>query len=113
MLLVAILHFVADADDPGRIAAALMAAVPPGSCLVISHLSADHYGRRARPPPSTRRRRRDCTCGPGGGGGLFGGLPLVPPGELVWSSQWHPDAGTPPVDSPGGASLWCGIARKP
>src|ERR1700727_1442870 len=24
-----------------------------------------------------------------------------------------PDAAPPPVDSPGGASLWCGIARKP
>jgi S-adenosyl methyltransferase len=43
VLLVAILHFVSDADDPGRIAADLMASVPPGSCLVISHLSADHH----------------------------------------------------------------------
>ena len=43
---------------------------------------------------------------------LFDGLPLEDPGEVVWTSQWHPDADTPPVDSPGGASLWCGIARK-
>ena len=45
-------------------------------------------------------------------GSLFGGLPLEDPGDVVWTSQWHPDADTPPVDSPGGASLWCGIARK-
>jgi hypothetical protein len=43
VLLVAILHFVADADDPAGIVAALMDSVPPGSFLVISHLSADHY----------------------------------------------------------------------
>jgi hypothetical protein len=45
--------------------------------------------------------------------GLFGGLPLADPGEVVWTSQWHPDDDTPPIDSPGGATLWCGIARKP
>ncbi len=44
---------------------------------------------------------------------LFGGLPLLDPGDVVWTSQWHPDAETPPVNSPGGASLWCGIGRKP
>jgi len=43
---------------------------------------------------------------------LFGGLPLVDPGELVWAAQWHPDAGTPPADSPGGSTILCGIARK-
>jgi hypothetical protein len=114
VLLVAILHFVSDADDPERIVAALMAAVPPGSCLVISHLSADHYARAVRAADVYEEassglylRTRAAVAA------MFGGLPLVPPGELVWSSQWHPDAGTPPVDSPGGAALWCGIARKP
>ena len=43
VLLVAILHFVADADDPAGLVAALMGTLAPGSFLVISHLSADHY----------------------------------------------------------------------
>jgi hypothetical protein len=114
VLLVAILHFLPDADDPAGIVAALLAAVPPGSCLVISHLSADHYAAARKAAvvyedasSGLYLRTRAAVAA------LFGGLPLVPPGELVWSSQWHPDAGTPPVDSPGGASLWCGIARKP
>jgi len=114
VLLVAILHFVADADDPQRIAGALMAAVPPGSCLVISHLSADHYAAADKAAvvyedasSGLHLRTRAAVAA------MFGGLPLVPPGELVWSSRWHPDADTPPVDSPGGASLWCGVARKP
>jgi hypothetical protein len=114
VLLVAILHFLSDADDPERITAALMAAVPPGSCLVISHLSADHYAEAGKAAAVYEEassalclRTREAVAA------MFGGLPLVPPGELVWASQWHPDSGTPPVESPGGASLWCGIARKP
>jgi hypothetical protein len=113
VLLVAILHFIPDTDDPGGIVAAVMDAMPTGSYLVISHGSADHYmdadkisrvyddassGVFLRPRAAVRA--------------LFGGLPLVDPGELVWAAQWHPDAGTPPVDSPGGASILCGIARK-
>jgi hypothetical protein len=114
VLLVAILHFVADADDPAGIAAALMAAVPPGSFLVISHLSADHYARAHKAADvyqdassGLHLRTRAAI------GSLFGGLPLEDPGEVVWTSQWHPDSDTPPIDSAGGASLWCGIARKP
>ena len=114
VLLVAVLHFVAETDDPGGVAAALMSTVPPGSFLVISHLSADHYtqadkaatvyedassGLYLRTRPTVRA--------------LFGGLPLLDPGDVVWTSQWHPDAATPPVNYPGGASLWCGIGRKP
>jgi hypothetical protein len=114
VLLVAILHFLADDDDPAQIAAALMTSVPPGSFLVISHLSADHYAAADKAAEVYRDassglylRNRPAVRS------LFGGLPLVDPGDVVWTSQWHPDADTPPVDSPGGASLWCGIARKP
>jgi hypothetical protein len=114
VLLVAILHFVPDADDPEGIVAALMAAVPSGSCVVISHFSGDHYAEAGKAVEVYEdassglylRTREEVAA-------LLGGLPLLPPGELVWASQWHPDGDTPPVDSPGGASLWCGIARKP
>jgi hypothetical protein len=113
VLLVAILHFIPDTEGPGGIVSALMDAVPAGSYLVISHGSADHFadadkvarvyedassGMYLRPRAAVRA--------------LFGGLPLVDPGELVWAAQWHPDAGTPPADSPGGATILCGIARK-
>jgi hypothetical protein len=114
VLLVAILHFLPDADDPGGIAAALMSAVPPGSFLVISHLSADHYTAADKAATVYEEassglylRTRE------GVRALFGGLPLLDPGDVAWTSQWHPDPGAPPDDSPGGASLWCGIGRKP
>jgi hypothetical protein len=113
VLLIAILHFVADADDPAGIVAALMGSVPPGSFLVISHLSADHYAEADKAADVYQ----DASSGlylrnRAAVGSLFGGLPLEDPGDVVWTSQWHPDSDTPPVDSPGGASLWCGIARK-
>jgi hypothetical protein len=81
--------------------------------LVISHLSADHYTEADKAADvyqdaSSRLYLRQRAAV----GSLFGGLPLEDPGDVVWTSQWRPDAGTPPVDSPGGASLWCGIARK-
>ena len=93
VLLVAILHFVADADDPAGIVAALMAAVPPGSFLVISHLSADHYAEADKAADVYQ----DASSGlylrsRAAVGSLFGGLPVEDPGDVVWTSQWHPDA---------------------
>src|SRR5262245_34280953 len=41
VLLLAILHFIPDADDPPAIVAALAAGLAPGSYLAISHLTAD------------------------------------------------------------------------
>jgi S-adenosyl methyltransferase len=42
VLLIAVLHFIPDADDPQGIVRRLMAAVPPGSYLVISHATPEH-----------------------------------------------------------------------
>ena len=114
VLLIAVLHFVADAEDPAGIVAELMAATPPGSCLVISHLTADHYTRAeqveaiyADTTPGLHLRSRAAIES------LFCGLPLLPPGELTYTGDWHPDADTPPASSPGGSSIWCGTAGKP
>ena len=41
LMLVAILHFIPDSDDPAGIVAALMSALPPGSYLVSSHVTAE------------------------------------------------------------------------
>jgi hypothetical protein len=114
VLLIAVLHFVADEDDPAGIVSDLMAQTAPGSCLVISHLTADHYARAegvesiyADTTPGLHLRTRAAIES------MFCGLPLLPPGELTYSGDWHPDAGTDPASSPGGSSIWCGIAQKP
>jgi hypothetical protein len=41
VLLIAVLHFIPDADDPYAVVARLMDAVPSGSYLVIAHAAAD------------------------------------------------------------------------
>jgi hypothetical protein len=114
VLLIAILHFIADADDPWGLVATLMSAMPAGSCLVISHLTADHYTAAgqvaavyADTTPGLHLRSHAAVES------LFCGFPLLPPGHLVYTADWQPDAGTAPATDPGGSSIWCGTARKP
>jgi hypothetical protein len=113
VMLVAILHFVSSGDGPARIVATFRDALPPGSYLVISHVSADRltnaeagedaqklYERASdRVYPRTRQQILE----------FFEGLELVEPG-LVAANEWRPDAGGPAA---GPADLgWAGIGRK-
>ncbi|MGI8449861.1 MAG: SAM-dependent methyltransferase [Streptosporangiaceae bacterium] len=41
LLMVAVLHFITEAEDPGRIAAAFTRELAPGSYLALSHISSD------------------------------------------------------------------------
>jgi len=109
VLLLAVLHFIPDTGNPTGIVATLAAALPPGSCLAISHLTADLAPQQvtaaaeaynaATSVPVTARTHAQVT-------GLFGGLPLVAPG-VVPVSEWRPDAGTVPgpCDLYGGAAI--------
>lgn len=110
--LLAILHLIPDEDDPYGIVATLMAAVPPGSYLALSHPASDirpaavaEMARRmnARLGGSTRGTMRD----QGEIRRFFDGLELVGPG-VVQLPQWRP-AG--PV-SAAEVAVWCGVARK-
>jgi SAM-dependent methyltransferase len=109
VLLLAVLHFI-DTDDPAAIAATLADALAPGSCVAISHLTADLAPQQVTaatgaynatsPLPVTPRSHAQVTA-------LFGGLPLMPPG-VVPVSEWRPRPGEgagPPVD------LYGGVAR--
>ena len=113
VLLVAVMHFLTDDEDPCGIVTALMDAVPAGSYLVLSHVSADQYTETAQASHVYEsasaglhfRTRTEVEA-------MLAGFSLVDPGELVWTPHWHPDERTPSVDSPGGATIWCGIVRK-
>ena len=111
VLLVAVLHFIPDPDDPAQIVANLASVLAPGSFVVISHLTADNaptqvmagvaaYNTRvpARLVPRTHTQVS----------ALFGGLPLVPPG-VVPVTEWRPAlAGhCQPAD------MYGGLARMP
>jgi hypothetical protein len=111
VMLVAVLHMLRDDEDPRALVDRFMAAVPPGSFLVISHLASDvqqdamaEMGRRLNSSMTqqfTMRTRAEVA-------GFFDGLTLVEPG-VVLTHEWRPgspdEAGTPGV-------LWAGVARK-
>lgn len=111
IMLVAILHFVSDADDPHSIVRTLMDAAAPGSHLIVSHATGDADPDRVsatvdaynksttslalRPVEEVTR--------------FFDGLELLQPGvvRLPW---WRPDGDVPA----GSDKIWmhCGVARK-
>ena len=113
VLLVAILHFIQDEEDPQGIIKTLMGAVPSGSYLVISHATADAVPEWAnvtqvyKNATSSLRNRTHAEVE-----ALFSGYELVDPGEVVWLHDWHPDAETPAAEETGPSVGWCGVARK-
>jgi hypothetical protein len=115
LMLVAILHFILDGDKPAEIIETLLDALPSGSYLAASHLTAEHVsaaeataGRRAyqeaRVPLQPRDSDEFAEL-------AFSGLELVPPG-VVLVSEWRPDdAGLRPL--PAEVNIYGGVARKP
>jgi S-adenosyl methyltransferase len=113
VLLIAVLHFIPDADDPYGIVKRLMDAVPPGSYLVISHaasdIAADAVAEMARrynqmsPVPITPRSREQVA-------GFFDGLDLIPPGLVPLSRWWGP--GQAEAGAASDLAGYCGIGRK-
>jgi len=93
LILVAVLHFIEDHEDPWAVVNCYKDLMAPGSYLVISHVTADHLSadaaRQARAAyagasaPGAARSRAQIA-------GFFAGLDMVPPG-LVDVSEWRPD----------------------
>jgi hypothetical protein len=111
-MLIALLHLIADADDPYGIVGSLVAAVPPGSYLALSQVASDveteqvAEARRQfnqRSPQQQRHRSRDEVAR------FFAGLDLVPPG-IVLVQQWRPGSDE---EAAARSTMWCGLARKP
>ena len=112
VLMVAVLHFIGDDDDPAGIIRQFTDATVAGSYIAISHASPmteDDTGqdRRCglyrRTPTSLHLRTSEQLAG------LLAGWQVLDPG-LVPVNAWHPepeDAGEPPL--PGGLAV---VARK-
>ncbi|MBT2410357.1 SAM-dependent methyltransferase [Streptomyces sp. ISL-12] len=114
LLLVAILHFVADEDDPYAAVAELSSALAPGSMLVLTHAA---YEGIPLPPeratgavdvykdirnPLIMRTREEIAR-------FFEGYDMVEPG-LVPMARWRPE-GAPEDEDPYAFSGFAGVGR--
>jgi hypothetical protein len=115
LLLCAVLHFITDDDEAQAVVGELVAALPSGSFVVISHATYD-------PLPADVADKIDELAASGAHGpfrarskGRIGsyldGLDLVEPG-LTWTSRWQPDL-TAEAASPWDALAYAAVARKP
>jgi hypothetical protein len=110
--LMAIVHLIADEDDPYGIIARLLSAVPPGSYLAMSHIASDinvaavsEAGSRVSQfiqQKQTYRAHYEVLR-------FFDGLDLVEPG-LAKVQEWRPDS---ELQAKAPAALWGGVGRKP
>jgi SAM-dependent methyltransferase len=117
ILLVAVLHFVPDEDDPMSAVGRLRDAAAPGSHLVISHAGwpADITPQVAEarqtyertPTPMVVRTQAQI-------GAFFEGFRLVEPG-LVTVARWRPEPGTVPGSPPrtDRVPAYAGVGVKP
>jgi hypothetical protein len=112
VMLVAILHFVSDDEHPYEIVSRLMADLPPGSSLTISHVPSDMHAsamkdmgdrlNRLLAQRSTYRSKEQVTR-------FFDGLDLVPPG-IVPIQEWRPATA---AEASAAAAMWGGVGLKP
>ena len=112
VLLIAVLHFMKDEDDPAGVIAALRNALAPGSYLAISHASPEGQDDRAAnhqklysmtPTPMTMRSQSEIRE-------FFAGFDLVEPG-LVRMPAWRPDLPYD-VDEPNRVPGFAGVGRR-
>ncbi|MBA0052303.1 hypothetical protein E0L36_15720 [Streptomyces sp. AJS327] len=114
LLLTAVLHFVADRDEPAKAVSTLGEALAPGSLLIISHASTQPGARHDCAPllevygttnaPLTLRSRAEI-------GGFLDGFELVEPG-LTTPPHWRPDDDPPQGADPAALSVCAGVGRK-
>jgi hypothetical protein len=114
LLLVAILHFITETEDPARIVARLRDALPEGSYLVLSHGTHDFHppgaARRAASAyrnaaaPLILRSHQEVSA-------FFEGFDLVEPG-LVQAPLWHPEGRPPRQKELAKIGMYAGVGGK-
>jgi hypothetical protein len=111
LMLIAVLHFVPEEDDPYGVVARLVDALAPGSYLAMSHATAEFLDAKmlagfAKSPatPSFRSREQFAR--------FFDGLELLAPG-IVSAAQWRAEGEPQPRPTAEDTATYCAVARKP
>jgi hypothetical protein len=114
VLLVSVLHFVSDDEDPAGTVALLRDALPSGSHLVLSHGTADFHAHKVgeavsvygKATANLSLRPYDEVLA------FFDGFELLEPG-LVRVPLWHPREAEPGPDELRNIGIYGGVGRKP
>lgn len=112
VLMVAMTHYLTDADRPAATVAAYRQAMRPGSFLVFSHMTADDF-------PEIRRTAETFNAGSsdelvlrsrGEIDALLDGFEYLDPG-LVYPADWRRDGPLSPGYEPARAACYAAVAR--
>jgi hypothetical protein len=113
LLLIAVLHLIPDDDQPRALVDRLLDALPAGSFLALTHLTAD-FNPEVMEASAANLRSNGVGMYLRSGAEVerfFTGLDLVEPGVRS-VNRWRPDPDTPEVDD-ADVSVYAGLARKP
>jgi hypothetical protein len=113
LMLLAILHFIEDSDDPYGIVVTLVDALPSGSFVTLSHGTVDHQSPERlaamadiiRTTPGQFRSRDEVAR-------FVEGLELVPPG-IVSVAQWRAENEVQPRPTAAETEVYGLVARVP
>ena len=111
LMLLAVLQFILDEQDPYGLVSRLVAALPSGSYLVISHPTDDFNPNKGESMKVYNERSADQAVvrDKAATARFFDGLELLEPG-VVPVARWRPDSD---LTAARPSSMWCGVARKP
>lgn len=111
ILLISMLHFLPDADDPAGIIKQLLKPFPAGSHVALTHSTSDSTPRHGEVTELYQRattnifvRRRDEVLA------LVNGLNVVDPG-VVWTPLWRPHTEDPVPQNPSSCYYYALMAR--
>jgi len=114
LLVVGVLQFIPDANEPWDVLARYVDALPSGSYLALSHFTADSmpaamaagkeiFAKTAEPiTPRTKAQVTD----------MLKGLEIVEPG-IVFTPEWRPETPEDVGADPSKANLYAAVGRKP
>jgi O-methyltransferase involved in polyketide biosynthesis len=112
VVLIAVVHFILDAEDPHQLISRIVADLAPGSYLVIAHAASDIEPDTAAAMARNYNATSSLTITPRDGATVarfFDGMEMTGAGLQPLAQWW---GSSPPTADGSGLSCYCGIARK-